>query len=78
MVDVRYQRSEEGILYQLNTPSEEIHAHILLPENAAVSQVLINGQAIDPVLNQIYDSTYLDFIHRKAPDQPVKIEIFLN
>lgn len=78
LVDVRYQRSEEGILYQLNTPSEEIHAHILLPENAAVSQVLINGQAIDPVLNQIYDSTYLDFIHRKAPDQPVKIEIFLN
>jgi hypothetical protein len=78
LVDVRYQRSEEGILYQLNTPSEEIHAHILLPENAAVSRVLINSQAIEPVLKQIYGSTYLDFIHRKAPDQPVKIEIFLN
>ena len=78
LVDVRYQRGEDGLLYLLNAPSEEIRAHILLPKNAQVSKVLVNGQEIDADINRVYSSTYADFICKKTPGTQLKIEIFFN
>ena len=78
LVDVRYQRSEEGLLYLLNAPSEEIRAHILLPKNVTVAKILVNGQEINATVSQVYDSTYVDFNYKKVSGAQLKIEIFLS
>lgn len=77
-INVQYQHDEEGLLYLLDAPSIEIRGHILLPAGASAKKVRINGIKTEVTVHQIYDSTYVDFVHRKCPSDPVKIEIFLK
>ena len=77
-IDVSYQRSDEGLLYQVTAPSTEIRAHILLPKHCGVSSVLVNGQHQAITYRDVYGSPYVDFVYRKSPNQHLKIEIYLQ
>lgn len=77
-INVNYQRDEEGLLYILDAPSTEIRAHILLPDHSCVQEVRINGKKTEVTVCQIYDSVYVDFVHRKHPADQTRIEIFVK
>jgi hypothetical protein len=60
-VDVRYVSSEKGLRYCVDSPANEISAHILLPEGVTASTVILNGVEISFSPTRISDSNYVDF-----------------
>lgn len=60
-IETRYSRFEEGLLYDLISPSSEIDCHIYLPEGKKLKYVTVNGEKIDAVNSFIGESSYADF-----------------
>ena len=87
-IDVRYRLCEEGILYQLEAPSEEIDCHIYIPQNKECDFVTINGEKIEVNNTLIGNSKYVDFAlsaekferndHGYAKNHIYKIEIYFK
>ena len=61
IVDVRYIFSDKGLRYRVDSPAKEIVAHILLPEGAVASKVLLNGKGIEFSSSRVGGSDYVDF-----------------
>ena len=61
VVDVRYILTEKGMRYCVDSPAREISAHILLPEGATASAVLLNGKALAFQETLVGESRYVDF-----------------
>lgn len=59
-VDIRYILTEQGLRYDLISPAETVHAHLLLPSGTAAKAVLADGvsSAFTPVC--VGDSHYVD------------------
>lgn len=60
-IETYYRRCEDGLLYTLSTPSEEIDCHIYLLKDEACSSVTVNGKEIDYKETNIGESKYVDF-----------------
>ena len=60
-VDVRYISSDKGLRYCVDSPANEISAHILLPEGVTASTVILNGAEISFSPTRVSDSNYVDF-----------------
>lgn len=60
-IDTRYRLCDEGILYQLECPSEEIDCHIYIPEGKECDYVTVNGEKISVENVTIGESKYIDF-----------------
>ena len=60
-VDVRYISSDKGLRYCVDSPANEISAHILLPEGVTASKVILNGTEISFSPTRVGDSNYVDF-----------------
>ena len=61
IVDVRYILTGAGMRYCVDSPAREMAAHILLPEGASVSSVLLNGKPVSFQTVSVGDSRYADF-----------------
>ena len=61
VIDVRYILTEKGMRYCVDSPAREISAHILLPEGASVSTVLLNGNSVVFKDTLVGESHYVDF-----------------
>lgn len=61
-IDTRYRLCDEGLLYQLETPSEKVDCHIYLPEGKKCSYITLNGDKIDFSTVKIGNSHYVDFV----------------
>ncbi len=61
IVDVRYILTGAGMRYCVDSPAKDIQAHILLPEGAQVSKVLLNHRVIPFELTETGGSRYVDF-----------------
>lgn len=61
IVDVRYILTGAGMRYCIDSPAKDIQAHILLPEGAQVSKVLLNHRVIPFELTETGGSRYVDF-----------------
>lgn len=64
LVDVRYILKDAGMRYYINSPAKEIQAHILLPEGAPVSAVMLNGRNVKYEITEVGSSRYVDFSAR--------------
>lgn len=64
VVDVRYILAGEGMRYCVDSPAHKISAHILLPEGASASKVLLNGKPVDFRETLVAESRYVDFSAR--------------
>ena len=64
VVDVRYILTGKGMRYCVDSPAREISAHILLPEGASASTVLLNGKPVEFRDVLVGDSHYIDFSAR--------------
>lgn len=64
LVDVRYILKDAGMRYYINSPAKEIQAHILLPEGAPVSAVMLNGRNVKFEISKVGSSRYVDFFSR--------------
>ena len=61
VIDVRYILTEAGMRYCVDSPAREMAAHILLPEGASVSSVLLNGKPVAFRETLVGESRYADF-----------------
>ena len=61
VVDVRYILTEKGMRYCVDSPARKISAHILLPEGATASAVLLNGKTLAFQETLVGESRYVDF-----------------
>lgn len=61
IVDVKYVLTEEGLRYVVDSPASDIKAHILLPDGARASKVLLNGKEIHFDVVSVGESIYVDF-----------------
>ena len=60
-IETGYRICEEGVLYKLSSPSEEIKCHIYLPKGKKCSRVLLNGEETEYKNTTVGDSLYVDF-----------------
>lgn len=63
-IDAYCVRGEDQLWYRLSAPSEEIHCHILLPENRKCVRVRVNEAETPFELVRVGDSCYADFAIR--------------
>lgn len=61
-VDVRHERTDERMLYEIHTPSEQINAHILLPKGKSCKSVEVDGSSVSYLISKVGQSVYADFI----------------
>ena len=61
LVELRYFRKKDRIIYDLISPAEEVDCHILLPESNTVKGVLVDGEEITFTTSRIRSSDYVDF-----------------
>ena len=74
-VDVRHERTEDQMLYEIHAPSERINAHILLPKGKRCASVEVNGSPAAFTQNHVGESPYADFIIRTESE---KTEIIIK
>ena len=60
-VDVRYILTEEGMRYDIASPSKKIHAHILMPKDRGCAKVLVDEQEYEYKEMMVGNSVYIDF-----------------
>ena len=60
-VDVRYILTDEGMRYDIDSPSKKIRAHILLPKEKTCAKILVNGQEYNYSESVVGNSVYIDF-----------------
>ena len=60
-VDVRYILTEEGMRYDIASPSKKIHAHILMPKDRGCAKVLVDEQEYKYKEMMVGNSVYIDF-----------------
>ena len=60
-VDIRYMRSDEGMLIEAVSCAREIDCHILLPVGVDLESIKVDGQSIPFKLSAVRDSMYADF-----------------
>lgn len=61
-VDVRHERTDERMLYEIHTPSEQINARILLPKGKSCKSVEVDGSSVSYLISKVGQSVYADFI----------------
>lgn len=59
-VDVRWIFADNGFRYNIQSPAEEVHAHILVPEGRNVSRLLVDGLEMPFEIENVYGSNYLN------------------
>lgn len=64
VVDVRYILTDAGMRYCVDSPARQMSAHILLPEGADATTVLLNGNPVEFWQVLVGDSRYVDFSAR--------------
>ncbi len=60
VVDMRYILTDAGMRYDLISPAEEIHAHIMLPEGKEAEAVYVCGKAVPFARKTVGASRYVD------------------
>lgn len=60
-VDVRYILTDEGMRYDIKSPAEKIHAHILMPKDKTCMKLLVDGQEYQYCETVVGNSVYIDF-----------------
>ena len=60
MVDVRYILTDEGMRYDIYSPANKIHAHILLPKGRSCRKLLLNGNETTFSTETIGGSEYIN------------------
>ena len=48
--------------YDIDSPAEEINAHILLPRGKTAKEMYVNGEKTDFVLNSVGESLYANVL----------------
>lgn len=61
-VDVRFVIKDQGMRYDIYSDTEQVNAHVLLPEGKVCEKVLVNGKEVDFTNNQVANSAYVDFV----------------
>ena len=61
LVELRYFRQKDKIIYELISPAEEVDCHILLPRNCTAKRLIINGNDIPFTISKMRMSQYIDF-----------------
>lgn len=61
-VDVKFILKDEGMRYDIDSPAEEINAHILLPRGKTAKEMYVNGEKTDFVLNSVGESLYANVL----------------
>lgn len=61
IVETIFRQDEDSMVLDLNAPSGEIDAHILLPAGKMAEKILVNGEAVTFETSQIRESVYADF-----------------
>ena len=59
-VDVRWVFAERGFRYNLESPAEEVTAHLLVPSGRMPKKLLVDGVESPFELNDVYGSKYVD------------------
>lgn len=75
-VDVRYILTDEGMRYDIDSPSQKIQAHILMPKDKICTRVLVDGQEFPYCETNIENSVYIDF--NFEPKEKSRIEIIFQ
>lgn len=75
MVDVRYILEDNGMRYDVYSPSKKITAHILMPKNKACVKVLLNGTEVEYAVNTVVNSDYVDLDIENNNADKVSIEV---
>ncbi len=60
-VDIRYMRSDEGMLIEIMSCADLIDCHILLPAKTELESVTVDGDSMPYRLTSVRDSLYADF-----------------
>ena len=63
-VDIRWVFTDKGFRYNLESPAEEVSAHLLLPAGKVPEKLLVDGVETKFAISDIYGSEYLDVIAR--------------
>ena len=63
-VDIRWVFTDKGLRYNLESPAEEVSAHLLLPAGKVPEKLLVDGVETKFAISDIYGSEYLDVIAR--------------
>ena len=63
-VDIRWVFTDKGFRYNLESPAEEVSAHLLLPAGKVPEKLLVDGVETKFAISDIYGSKYLDVIAR--------------
>lgn len=63
-VDIRWVFTDKGLRYNLESPAEEVSAHLLLPAGKVPEKLLVDGVETKFAISDIYGSKYLDVIAR--------------
>lgn len=71
LVETLYRRTDEGMHYELRTPSEEIKCHIMLPKGSACEMVYVDGKPYDFTVSQIRETSYVDFSISREPSKEI-------
>ena len=61
LIETLYRRTEEGLHYELRTPSESIKCHILLPIGEKCKELFVNGEPYLFTSSKVRNSNYIDF-----------------
>ncbi|MBO5015758.1 MAG: hypothetical protein J6C92_08115, partial [Bacteroidaceae bacterium] len=72
-VDVRYILTEEGMRYDIDSPSKKIHAHILMPKDRECTKVLIDEQEYHYSEVIVGNSVYIDFDFEPKSNSSIEI-----
>lgn len=59
-VDVRWIFTDKGFRYNLESPAEEVAAHLLVPAGKVPSKLLVDGVETIFALNDVFGSRYVD------------------
>ena len=72
-VDVRYILTDEGMRYDIDSPSKKIQAHILMPKDKICAKVLIDGKEYLYKESIIGKSQYIDFDFESKEKSSIEI-----
>lgn len=61
VVDVRFIQKAEGMRYDILSPAETLHAHILLPDGKKAARVFVNDKPVSFEIHSVRQSSYVDF-----------------
>ena len=75
VIDVKFIVKENGMRYDLSTPSKKIDAHILLPKGKTCSKLLLNGKETAFTLSTVGESDYVDLTIENNCEKTLSFEI---